>query len=325
MNELDVIGSVRAEVGPPSSAQLATGRARLVGELARTRPAGPRRRMVLRAALAGGLAVAATGALITAQSLGPGSPVPAPPRTEALAAVLTKASHAATDITVPPGKALYIEQKLAYGSPDGPFWPTRLESWQVNSPDWWDKEWSPVERRGPRPKGFKLGSQPPKWDFTWRSQASLDKLPTDPDRLLHSMYWNRKSTKGGKVTNGSSAESVRYMLGELLQQPNTPAKVRSAAFLALAKVPGAKLLGDVTDAAGRHGTGIDLGTPHLSDPALPEGTTLILDPRTHQLLGTRRRDSHRVQNKDGNLVVQTQLIMTANIRTAVVNKYGDRP
>ncbi|XVQ08706.1 hypothetical protein ACQP1W_40080 [Spirillospora sp. CA-255316] len=205
--------------------------------------------------------MAAAGVLIAVQSGGPGSPVKVLPRTEALAAVLTKASQAATDIRVPEGKALYIEQKLAFGTQHGPFWRGTLEYWEVNDPDWWKKPNGPVQRRGPKPKGFKVRSDTPSWNFSWLSQADLDKTPTDPDALLAKMHWNRKTTKGGKVDNGSSAASVRYMLGDLLKQPTTPAKVRSAAFKALAKVPGSKLVGDLTDAAGRHGIGIHLGTP----------------------------------------------------------------
>ncbi|XVQ08705.1 hypothetical protein ACQP1W_40075 [Spirillospora sp. CA-255316] len=61
------------------------------------------------------------------------------------------------------------------------------------------------------------------------------------------------------------------------------------------------------------------------DPKLPEDTTLILDKRTYQLLGTRERDSHGFVDESGRFGVETELMITATMRTAVVDEYGDRP
>ncbi|WP_353942095.1 CU044_5270 family protein [Streptomyces sp. HUAS MG91] len=121
----------------------------------------------------------------------------------------------------------------------------------------------------------------------WRT---LEKLPTDPDRLILSLLHKT----GGSARNGSldgitdqDWSLIHFSLAGLLKLvPVMPEGLRPAAFEALGKVPGVKTVPNQKDAKGRTGVAIT-----YDDPTLPKGVTsfggyFIFDPRTYEFLGS---------------------------------------
>jgi hypothetical protein len=115
-------------------------------------------------------------------------------------------------------------------------------------------------------------------------QPAIDpSLPTDPAAML---TWLRADTHlAGVPTPSRSPDTgadpddqlVFQRAGELLhgEQYLTPQQL-PALFDALANLPGATVVPDTTDLAGRHGIGVDM----------PDSETLIFDAKTYAFLGT---------------------------------------
>ncbi|WP_131735516.1 CU044_5270 family protein [Actinomadura roseirufa] len=326
MNELDIVGTVRSEIGEPSPDRLARGRARLLEGLAEPAPA--RRRfarpvIVRRTALAGGLAVAMAAGLMVLQT-GDDGANPVLPRSEAAADVLNRAALAADKspaLRVPRGKYLYVEQLIKVGSPDGPFRTDRVQSWggpEAMAKMQQTRKAPHIFKQGQEPPGFKLHGGPGFSAGTpYQPQKTLDALPTDPDRLLDKARHPGLGADGH--TTEATPEEVRAFLAAWLQMPTLPSKVRSAAYRALAKLPGVTLDRDAVDASGRHGVGIGLGAISRPDGQF----TLILDRNDYRLLGTR--EISKIFQEDDKtkrrINEETALSITATVKTAAASQY----
>ena len=125
-------------------------------------------------------------------------------------------------------------------------------------------------------------------------QLSIEHLPSNADELLHALRrvagHELPGTPGSAAcaeqqptcpakTRGIMNRIVQEMMLSLLRYPLTPPSARGTLFDAFSRVRGARLLGTVTDPAGRKGIGI-LITHN------PDENILIFQPKTAQLLAT---------------------------------------
>jgi hypothetical protein len=83
------------------------------------------------------------------------------------------------------------------------------------------------------------------------------------------------------VTDGDRFGAIVF----LLTHYPLPAELRSALYQALTRLDGIRLIGEVTDSAGRRGVGIISSSPDQS--RVPRRTVLIFDPVTGRLLGSQ--------------------------------------
>ncbi|WUV70850.1 CU044_5270 family protein [Streptomyces sp. NBC_01478] len=137
------------------------------------------------------------------------------------------------------------------------------------------KQWVPVFRPG-------QGTWPPtKW-------TELKELPTDPRKLVIALR-----DMGGKPDYSQPMKPADWPMTQvfvsgLLRAPVLPKGLRSAAYEALAAVPGIKVLPHQKDADGREGIGIQfVGGPET--PWAHGGPILVFDAKTYRYLGMRDR------------------------------------
>jgi hypothetical protein len=137
------------------------------------------------------------------------------------------------------------------------------------------KQWVPVFRPG-------QGTWPPtKW-------TELKELPTDPRKLVIALR-----DMGGKPDYSQPMKPADWPMTQvfvsgLLRAPALPKGLRSAAYEALAAVPGIKVLPHQKDADGREGIGIQfVGGPET--PWAHGGPILVFDAKTYRYLGMRDR------------------------------------
>ncbi|MDQ0795833.1 CU044_5270 family protein [Streptomyces sp. B1I3] len=104
----------------------------------------------------------------------------------------------------------------------------------------------------------------------------LKTLTTDPDELLALIY---KETEG--QGNGPDQQAFTT-IGDLVMEQVMPAELASALYRAAAKIPGVVVVGDTTDAVGRHGIAIA-----RTDESSGDRTEWIFDPKTYSYLGER--------------------------------------
>ncbi|MFE6894298.1 CU044_5270 family protein [Streptomyces sp. NPDC057694] len=135
-------------------------------------------------------------------------------------------------------------------------------------------------------------SDPPKKDeSSWPPQdwATLEKLPTDPEKLILSLVPksgpNDKNDSLAGITDQEWSVVHSDLAGLLKLVPVMPEGLRPAAYEALSRVPGVRTVPDQKDAKGRTGVAIT-----YKDPTLPKGVTsfggyFIFDPKTYEFLG----------------------------------------
>jgi hypothetical protein len=100
-----------------------------------------------------------------------------------------------------------------------------------------------------------------------------------------------------------------------------PAELRSALYQALTRRDGIKLIGEVTDSAGRRGVGITSSSPDHS--RVPRRTVLIFDPVTGRLLGSPSVLAAEVPG--WRLTAGTVMDETAFVEMSVVDSPTTRP
>lgn len=168
-------------------------------------------------------------------------------------------------------------------------------------------------------KEYAARSWPGRHEFS--NLRKLSRLPTEPQALRMAI-----ENRGGESPSAdpSPASSQRgavtaERLMEILEEPITGAALRSAAFDALAEMPGIGLERDVADVAGRRGDAItwvrDRGFGHR----------LIFDPRTSRVLAKAEMifdadaaEYHRVP--DGTVFRETAYLLSE-----VVDSIHDKP
>ncbi|MEV4702306.1 CU044_5270 family protein [Actinoplanes sp. NPDC049316] len=127
--------------------------------------------------------------------------------------------------------------------------------------------------------GLSLDSAEPP-SLTWPSYDLLTSLPTDPDALLARI---RAETRDAGRTAGTGPDTEAFeTVGDLLLESYPPAGLYPALYRVAASIPGALVVDDSVDAAGRHG--IALARVDERDIR----TELIFDKRDYTFLGERR-------------------------------------
>ncbi|MER5732867.1 CU044_5270 family protein [Streptomyces sp. NPDC002138] len=109
----------------------------------------------------------------------------------------------------------------------------------------------------------------------------LESLPTDPDRLLETIYADTRLNHGpGSGSTTGPDQEAFVAIGDLLRTVAAPPGVSAALYRAAARIPGVVLVPGATDAAGREGVAV--ARVHNG-----ERTEWIFDKDTTHLLGER--------------------------------------
>jgi hypothetical protein len=119
------------------------------------------------------------------------------------------------------------------------------------------------------------------------SYQDLVELPTDPARLLAALTQRTGTHPDGLLTGSKRPPGRTQVLfdtiGYLLEHYPLPPQLRAGLYQVLTRLDGVKLVGNVTDLAGRHGIAVALDVDRL----LHERNELLLEPATGRLLGAR--------------------------------------
>lgn len=304
MDEMAALRELEAETPPVSPRALYQGRMRLRYEMAyeRRSPRGP-----MLAGLIASAAVAAFGAVIVvlADSDRAAPPEPRVQLTSAASVLQLAAQAARTEATGPiPRDDQYLYRKeITVERPlDGTGATKRFV----------DENWVSVD--GSRPtRNSELGTV---WYTTgsgWppMSFQALAKLPTDPGQLLLSIRaWPEDGRQSSEPMSEDDYETTYMYLSMLLyHQPPMPPPLRAAAFEAMARIPGVRIVDDQVDLRGRRGLAIS--RPAAFDQAI------ILDAASYEYLGLRNGDVR----PDGERVER----LSTRVDTGVVDAIGQRP
>lgn len=334
MNDLDLLRTLHDETPEPSADRLAPGRARLVASYdADTRTSAPARPYLRLGLVAAGTAAVTLAIAAVQTSGGPDRAVL--PRTNATAAELERAALLAEahPDPVPRGdQYMYSDTLQRTGRPGGP--------WRT----YHNYRWSSVDgarnglyiEHGHKLSSGKPGakiSQPAPSSWFRRippcGYAEYAKLPRDPQRLLARL--RTEDPAAGGCSMGSPFLADR--LTGVLVRPYLPPGLRPAALRALGHLHGVSVRKDVTDASGRPGVGIVVSgstdvvkgvSPQRYDRLGRSETMIIVDPTTYRYLGSWRTYIEDT-GRDGVRPGQTIADWTAVIRTAIVDRPGQRP
>ncbi|MFP3986068.1 CU044_5270 family protein [Streptomyces sp. E11-3] len=123
---------------------------------------------------------------------------------------------------------------------------------------------------------------PQKWSL-------LEKLPTDPEKLLLVMTGDRTPPESISDLGDDRWWSLAFTLTALLKHPVLPEGLRPAAYEALALIPDMKAVPGMKDARGRTGVGIAYTKSPPGEPKQKPGQEqyAIFDARTYEYLGFR--------------------------------------
>ncbi len=138
------------------------------------------------------------------------------------------------------------------------------------------------------------------------SGAQVQQLPTDPAALRGWLLARIASTPNPPVDDQGRNLALFSTLSQLLLDVPAPPKVRAAAFEVLAAIPGIRSLGQVADAEGRPGLGIELSGQYRD--GIVDRHELIIDPGTHLILAqiySARQSGQQASRpvKEANVVV----------------------
>jgi hypothetical protein len=147
------------------------------------------------------------------------------------------------------------------------------------------------------------------------SYQALVELPSDPGRLLAALSERiRTYQPPGLRTHQRHSNQTQVLFGTiayLLEHYPLPAALRAALYQALTRLHGIKLIGEVTDLAGRRAlsVAIDLDQP------LPERHELLLDPASGRLLGARSVLTRTVPgwHLPAGTVIDQRVFLTASV------------
>jgi hypothetical protein len=155
------------------------------------------------------------------------------------------------------------------------------------------------------------------------SYQDLVELPTDPAWLLAALTERiRTYQPPGLRTyqrHPNQTEALIGTIGYLLENYPLPAALRAALYQVLTRVDGMKLIGDVTDMAGRRGVSVAIDV----DQPLHERHELLLDPATGRLLGARSVLTRKVPG--WRLPVGTVIDQSVFLKASVVDSRTARP
>ncbi|WP_406081034.1 CU044_5270 family protein [Micromonospora sp. NBC_00858] len=134
-------------------------------------------------------------------------------------------------------------------------------------------------------------------------------VPTDADAMLVYLYAKGAGTKNPRDQQAFTAA------GDLIREAYLSPASLAAVFTAVAKIPGVRVVGDVTDEAGRAGVALAL------NEVQGFRTELIFDRQSYAYLGER---SVVVRDQDGMKAGQT-INSAAVLTVAVVSSAGQLP
>jgi hypothetical protein len=293
------------------------------------RQASPVRRGWLRPAIAAAAVVTAAAVTFVVLPSGPsggpsahgGAPSAAEPATNAaqlleniaLAAASTKTGDIRDD------QYTYVRTKSAYGIQGHPC--TAVTAGPLHTRELWRAV--DGKRAGLLRDPDGVGEVPLEVVKKTYPQATfyrnLEKLPTDPDKMLAWLYKN-------KTGEGRSDEDLAFdQAGELLRETYLPPKVSAALYRAVAKIPGIVVVKDSVDAVGRRGIAVGyVGKDKISRDEL------IFDKKSLNFLGTRDvvlKDAKTNPGEvcDGIIKAGSVQGTSAILDRAVVDKAGQRP
>jgi hypothetical protein len=140
------------------------------------------------------------------------------------------------------------------------------------------------------------------------SFLDLSGLPTDPDAL-------RAAIEARQIEGGPPGDAETFtIVGDLLREPYASPALRAALYEVAASLPEVQLVGDTTDASGRHGVAV----------AYPDGSArneLIFDPETAALLG----ESTIATGADPGVPAGTILSSSVYLVSGVVDSTNETP
>lgn len=317
MNEMSLIRELLKEPPPPSHEAAAGALDRLEQEISGRRRGSLRVLSRRHWVIGSGLVGTATAAAVTVTAIGGGAPPrrPSPTRPTTLSAQsvllsaaesttreaaghgpywLTEEVQGSTTVIRAPSGSYVLERRQGVrqwcGTGDRPSWqatrdlgarpqrPADVAAWhRAGSPTRWTFP-RPLTPWTAQPSRWKTTKLPVRLSFADGSAAQLRRLPTDPARLR--AYLLRKPHDSeGSITD---TEWLYDRVWELFSEP-APSNVRAAAYRMLARVPGIRSLGSVTDPLGRRGQAVAL--PVGAPPGGPaEERRLIVDTTTGRLL-----------------------------------------
>jgi hypothetical protein len=156
------------------------------------------------------------------------------------------------------------------------------------------------------------------------SYQDLVALPTDPATLLAALTKRIRTGSPPGLPAGSTSPTSRTQLlfgtiGYLLEHYPLPPQLRAGLYQVLTRLEGVRLVGNVTDLAGRHGVAVAVDI----DRPLHERNELLLEPATGRLLGTRTVLTRRVPGWP--LPAGTVVDQRVFLQAAVVDSRTTRP
>ncbi|MEV7071411.1 CU044_5270 family protein [Streptomyces sp. NPDC093990] len=288
MNEIELLREWDADAAPLTDAARARARFRLHQAMrAPTAPAavpGVGRRPLLRIAVAGVAAAAVTATVVISQDTGEYAPG-------------TRTVSAATVLRGAAAEALRTEKPLAPRDDQFIYTKEVIERRPVAGgpvKKYVDESWSSVDG-SKKSYVSELGHKqwvPPaqKGEYSWppREWSKVKKLPLDPARLTIVLRESGTKPDFGRRTRADEWPRIQFYLSGLLGGPVLPKGLRSAAFEALAAVPGVEVLPRRTEFAGHTAVGVRyVGPP--GTPWADGGRLLLFDAKTYRYLGLRER------------------------------------
>ncbi|MGX1475552.1 UNVERIFIED_CONTAM: hypothetical protein RKD50_004360 [Streptomyces canus] len=286
MNEIELLREWDADAPPLTDTARARARFRLhqAMQAPAATPAAVGRRQLLRISVACAAAAAVTATVVVAQNTGEGAPG-------------TQTVSATTVLRGAAAEALRLEKPLAPRDDQFIYTKEVIERTPVSGgpgKTYVDESWSSVDG-SKKSYVSELGHTqwvPPaqKGQYSWppTEWSKLERLPLDPGRLTITLRESGTKPDFGRPTRADEWPMVQFLLSGLLRAPVLPKGLRSAAFEALAAVPGVQVLPGRTDVDGRAAVGVRYVGP-AGTPWASWGRVLLFDATSYQYLGLRER------------------------------------
>ncbi|MET9501627.1 CU044_5270 family protein [Streptomyces sp. NPDC006622] len=326
-DELELLRDWDADADPLTGPTRAKARYRLLNAIARAQqhsdPA-PSRRHALRLATAAVVAVATTGTavLITRGDTDEGDH---PDRADGVSGTATPRMGVVSAVTVLNGAAARtgMDEKPVAPRDDQFIYSkriikeTELRTGAVTTYE--DVNWDSVDgsrRSLTMELGRVIWEEPlKKGESVWppREWSKLKQLPTDPRELIPYIAGGGPSRRSISDFGAEKWFHAYFMLGELLKWPVLPQGLRSAAYRALALVPGVEAVPGVKDSAGRTGVGI-----FWPENPFAKNKYLIFDPASYAFLGFRDERTSASGDK-------TYVQLSHVVDWAIVDRMKQRP
>jgi hypothetical protein len=311
MNELELLREWDVDAPPLTDSARARARFRLHEAMrAPAAPVGVGRRPLLRIAVAGVATAAVATTVLVAENDGTS------PRTRPVSATTVLRGAAAEERRLekpiaPRDDQFFYMKEIIKEIPAG----------GGRTRTYVDESWDSVDG-SKRSYVSELGNKqwvpvypPNQTDWPPRRWTLLKQLPTNPRELLIALRDGPGKPDYRQPMRGDDWAMTQFFVSGLLRNPVLPKGLRSAAYEALAAVPGIRVLPHQKDADGRTGIGIQYVGPS-GTPWAGGGPVLVFDPRTYRYLGMHDR------RKAGGTTYEQWSYIAAS---AVVDRVMQRP